>query len=45
MRAAGHSVTYAAEESTSAEDADLLTQAMLEDRVLITLDTDFGDLV
>jgi len=45
LRAAGHSVTYAAEESPRAEDADLLTRAMRGDRVLITFDTDFGDLV
>ena len=45
LRAGGHSVTYAAEESPRTEDADLLAQAMREDRVLITLDTDFGDLV
>ena len=45
LRAGGHSVTYAAEESPRTEDADLLAQAMLEGRVLITLDTDFGDLV
>ena len=45
LRAAGHSVTYAAEESPRTEDADLLAQAMREGRVLITLDTDFGDLV
>ena len=45
LRAAGHSVTYAAEESPRAEDADLLARAMREDRVLITFDTDFGDLV
>jgi len=45
LRAVGHSVTYAAEESPRAEDADLLAQAMREARVLITFDTDFGDLV
>ena len=38
-------MTYAAEESPRAEDADLLAQAMREARVLITLDTDFSDLV
>ena len=45
LRAAGHSVAYAAEESPRTEDAELLDQAMREGRVLITLDTDFGDLV
>lgn len=45
LRALGHIVVYAVEETPEAEDANLLMRAMPEDRVLITLDTDFGDLV
>lgn len=45
LRTLGYSVAYAAEESPRADDANLLAQAMREDRVLLTLDTDFGDLV
>lgn len=45
MRESGHDVIYAAEESPRADDVDLLARAMREDRVLITFDTDFGDLV
>ena len=45
LRALGHSVVYAAEEMPDEEDESLLIRAMQEDRVLITLDTDFGDLV
>ena len=45
LRALGHSVVYAVEETPDEEDANLLIRAMQEDRVLITLDTDFGDLV
>ena len=45
LRALGHDVVYAVEDDPNEEDANLLARAMREGRVLITLDTDFGDLV
>ena len=45
LRSLGHSVVYAVEEAPDEEDENLLIWAMQEDRVLVTLDTDFGDLV
>lgn len=41
----GHDVLSAAEEAPSASDAELLSQAVTEDRILVTEDKDFGELV
>ena len=43
--ALGHDVMSAAEESPSASDAELLSQALAEERILVTEDKDFGELV
>lgn len=45
LRDAGHDVLAVAEEMPRADDADVLAQALKEDRVLLTNDKDFGDLV
>jgi predicted nuclease of predicted toxin-antitoxin system len=45
LRAAGHDVVYMAEIAPAASDADVLTRAQTEARVLLTEDKDFGDLV
>jgi predicted nuclease of predicted toxin-antitoxin system len=45
LRAAGHDVVSMAEVATATSDADVLTQAQTERRVLLTADKDFGDLV
>ncbi len=45
LRAAGHEVTAAAEEGPRSVDAELISRARAEQRVLITEDKDFGWLV
>lgn len=45
LREAGHDVTYMAEAGPGTLDADVLRRANAEDRVLLTEDKDFGDLV
>jgi predicted nuclease of predicted toxin-antitoxin system len=44
LRRLGHDVTCAAELAAGADDADLLTRALSERRVLVTKDKDFGEL-
>ena len=44
LRRAGHDVSFVTEDAPSAADADLLTRAVREDRVLVTFDTDYGSL-
>lgn len=43
--ALGHDVFSAAEHTPTASDAELLGQALAQDRILVTEDKDFGDLV
>ena len=45
LRAAGHDVCPVAEEMPHAEDAAILALSRGEDRVLVTSDKDFGELV
>ena len=45
LRALGNNVTYMAEIDPGATDAAVLRRAQDEDRVLLTEDKDFGDLV
>jgi len=45
LRAAGHDVLYVAEIAPSVTDAEVMTLARTEGRVLRTEDKDFGDLV
>ena len=45
LRAVGHDVFYIAEEAAGLSDADVLTLAARENRVLLTEDKDFGDLI
>ena len=45
LRGAGHDVSYMAEMSSGASDADVLRQAESETRLLLTEDKGFGDLV
>ncbi len=45
LRATGHDVVYMAEIAPAASDAEVLTRAQIEGRVLLTEDKDFGDLV
>lgn len=45
LRGAGHDVLYAAETNHRAEDDKLLAIAAAEDRIIVTEDFDFGDLV
>jgi len=45
LRGAGHDVSYLAEMSSGAADADVLRQAESETRLLLTEDKGFGDLV
>ncbi|HEU4395095.1 MAG TPA: DUF5615 family PIN-like protein [Planctomycetota bacterium] len=45
LRSGGHDVAYAAESEPGAADSVLLRRAREEDRVLVTDDKDFGDLV
>lgn len=45
LREAGHDVTYVAESWSGLRDPEVLTLARDEQRILITLDRDFGELV
>jgi predicted nuclease of predicted toxin-antitoxin system len=45
LRGAGHDVSYVAEAGSGATDAAVLGLAHDEDRLLLTEDKDFGDLV
>jgi predicted nuclease of predicted toxin-antitoxin system len=45
LRAVGHDVVYVAEAAASLSDADVIALAMRENRLLLTEDKDFGDLV
>jgi len=45
LRTRGHDVLYAGERDTDPGDEELLAQAVAENRVLVTLDKDFGVLV
>ena len=45
LREAGHDVTYVAEVDPRAIDRDILTRAQRENRILLTEDKDFGELV
>ena len=45
LRTAGHDVIAAAEQGPDPGDAALLRQAVVEDRVLVTIDSDFSTLV
>src|SRR4051794_34086991 len=45
LRAQGHEVLYAAETMKQARDPELLESARLENRVIVTDDLDFGELV
>ena len=45
LRTAGHDVIYAAEVASGATDAQILRRANDEDRLLLTEDKDFGELV
>ena len=44
LQAAGHDVAWVLTESPSAEDPDILARAVLEERIVLTFDTDFGRL-
>jgi predicted nuclease of predicted toxin-antitoxin system len=41
----GHDVVYTAEIAPAVSDAEVMARARTEDRVLLTADKDFGDLV
>lgn len=45
LRAAGHDVRYAAESDHRADDLALLAVAEAENRIIVTEDFDFGDLL
>lgn len=45
LRSQGHDVTAIIETSASISDDQVLKKALLENRVLVTMDKDFGDLV
>ena len=45
LRDAGIDVTYVAEQIAGASDLDVLALAELEDRITLTFDRDFGELV
>src|SRR5688572_14341101 len=44
-REAGHDVAWIREEAPGSSDASILSRSALETRVLLTLDTGFGELV
>jgi predicted nuclease of predicted toxin-antitoxin system len=45
LRAAGHDVVYVAERTSGMTDAEAIAQAHAEQRILLTEDKDFGELV
>jgi predicted nuclease of predicted toxin-antitoxin system len=45
LRDGGHDVLYVAETDPSASDSDIATTAMREQRLLLTEDKDFGELI
>lgn len=45
LRDAGHDVRYLCEESTGADDKTILQQAYQDERIIVTEDKDFGELV
>jgi predicted nuclease of predicted toxin-antitoxin system len=45
LRLAGHDVLYAAEDRIQSPDADLLSEAEAQRRVILTQDKEFGELV
>jgi predicted nuclease of predicted toxin-antitoxin system len=45
LRGAGHDVLYVAEAAAGLSDADVIALALRENRLLLTEDKDFGDLV
>lgn len=45
LRSDGHDVLYAMESMRGAPDDEVLTRAFAEDRILLTEDKDFGELV
>jgi predicted nuclease of predicted toxin-antitoxin system len=44
LRAIGHDVLWAKETMRGADDATILSRAMIESRVVVTFDKDFGEL-
>ncbi len=45
LRELGHDVTYVAELAPGLTDSDMLAQSVSEERILLTEDRDFGELV
>lgn len=45
LRDAGHNVLYVMENAPGSTDTEVLEKAFIEERVLITEDKDFGELV
>ena len=45
LRLAGHDVVYMAEVDAAASDVEVIDRAQRDDRLLLTEDKDFGDLV
>ena len=45
LRSIGHDVSVVAEATPQASDQDILTKASTEERILITNDKDFGELI
>ena len=45
LRGAGHDVSWVRTEAPGASDEEVLSRARREERVLVTLDKDFGELV
>ncbi|MES2196724.1 MAG: DUF5615 family PIN-like protein [Pseudomonadota bacterium] len=45
LRTSGHDVLYIAESAAGSSDADVISLALRENRLLLTEDKDFGDLV
>ena len=44
LRAAGHDVVWAGEWEASPSDDDIIARAAADERILVTLDKDFGEL-
>lgn len=45
LRASGHDVTAVAEDFPGAADTEVLTRARSEERIILTFDRDYGELV
>ena len=45
LRSAGYDVAYGSEDAPRAEDSEVIARAVLEGRIILTFDRDYGELI